>query len=159
MTLELLYSTNRTVIFLTSNIFHYLFKDTFCQSESAAKTVWFGPLHWKQYCDWKGLWNNFAQMFVITRWCVMHNNQTPTSRVKVALAHLRSTLSIWGYMSCPVHNFLIFKGILSTLATIVHNNETMCHAQQPVTYLQGQGHPWRSKINIVCYRVYFVFNL
>jgi hypothetical protein len=26
--------------------------------------------------------------------CVMHNNQTLTSRVEVALAHLRSTLSI-----------------------------------------------------------------
>jgi hypothetical protein len=32
----------------------------------------------------------------------------------------------------------------------------MCHAQQLVTYLQAQGHTWRSKINIVCYRVYFV---
>jgi hypothetical protein len=47
----------------------------------------------------KGIWNNLAQMFVIIRRCVMRNNKTPTSRVKVALAHLRSILSIWGYMS------------------------------------------------------------
>jgi hypothetical protein len=60
----------------------------------------------------KGIWNNLAQMFIIIRRCVVRNNQTPTSRVKVTLAHSRSTLSIWGYMSCQVHNFLIFEGIL-----------------------------------------------
>jgi hypothetical protein len=60
----------------------------------------------------KGIWNNLAQMFVIIRRYVVHNNQTRTSRIKVALAHSRSTLSIWGYMSCPVHNFLTFEGIL-----------------------------------------------
>jgi hypothetical protein len=42
----------------------------------------------------------------------MRNNQTPTSKVKVAIAHSRSTFSIWGYMLCPVYNFLIFEGIL-----------------------------------------------
>jgi hypothetical protein len=42
----------------------------------------------------KWIWNNLAQMFVIIRRCVMRNNQTPTSRVKVELAHSRSTLSI-----------------------------------------------------------------
>jgi hypothetical protein len=31
----------------------------------------------------------------------------------------------------------------------------MCHVQQLVTYLQGQGQAWRSKINSL-YRVYFV---
>jgi hypothetical protein len=37
------------------------------------------------------------------------------------------------------------------VAIIVHNNVTMCHAQQRVIYLQGQGLTWRSKINIVCF--------
>ena len=60
----------------------------------------------------KWIWNNLAQMFVIIRRCVMGNNQTHTSRVKVALAQLRLTLSIWGYMLCPVHYFFIFEGIL-----------------------------------------------
>jgi hypothetical protein len=60
-------------------------------------------------------------------------------RHKIRQCHVqpsRSKLSVWGYM------FTI-----------------MCLAQQPVTYLQGQGHTWRSKINIVCYRVYFVSDL
>jgi hypothetical protein len=84
----------------------------------------------------------------------MHNSQTPTSRIKAALARLMSTLSFQRYMLCPVHTFRIFKGILKILATIVYNDETICHAQKPVTYIQVQGQTWRSNINIL---VYFVF--
>jgi hypothetical protein len=101
----------------------------------------------------KGIWNNLAQICVITKRCVMRNSQTPTSRIKAALAHSMSTLSIQGYMLCPVHTFLIFKGILKILATIVYNDETIWHAQKPVTYLQVQGQTWRSNINILVYVV------
>jgi hypothetical protein len=31
----------------------------------------------------------------------------------------------------------------------------MCQAQQTVAYLQGQGHSWRSKINIVIEYIFF----
>jgi hypothetical protein len=44
----------------------------------------------------KGIWNNLAQMFVILR-RVMRNNQTPTSRVKVALAISTKEIRLYIY--------------------------------------------------------------
>jgi hypothetical protein len=41
-------------------------------------------------------------------------------------------------ISCQVRNFLIHEEILKIRGKNVQNNETMCHAQQQVNYLQGQ---------------------
>jgi hypothetical protein len=86
---------------------------------------------------------------------VCHTQQPdPSFKVKVTLGDLRSTLSIWGYISCLVQNFLIHKGFKNS--TNIHNDKTICHAQKPVANLQGQDHSWRSKINKVYYRVYIL---
>jgi hypothetical protein len=50
--------------------------------------------------------------------------------------------------------FLSMKGFENSWH-YVHNNKTMCQAQNTVAYLQGQKHNWRSEIRVF-YRVFFV---
>jgi hypothetical protein len=95
-------------------------------------------------------------MFVIIGRCVKCKNRIYILKVKVTIYDLRSTLSISGYMSCPVHYLLIDKGNLKIHGTNVHTNENMCHAQQLVAYIQVQDNTWWAKIYIVCYGAYFV---
>jgi hypothetical protein len=59
---------------------------------------------------------------------------------------------------CPVHNFFKDQGILEIFLANVYNNKTMCRAQHPDLYIQGQGQMWRSKLNMVCYNIYFGFS-
>jgi hypothetical protein len=51
-------------------------------------------------------------------------------------------------------NFFINQGIVKKTGTNVNFNKTTSHAQLLDPYLKSQGHTWRSKPKIVCYRLW-----
>jgi hypothetical protein len=50
-------------------------------------------------------------------------------------------------LSCPFHKFVIYQRNLKKLGTIACHNKTICHAQQPGPFLQGQGRTCSFKVN------------
>jgi hypothetical protein len=78
----------------------------------------------------------------------MHNNRTPTFKVKVTLDFGQHCLFNGVYRVRSIA-FNIHEGILKVLGTNIHNNETMCQPQKPVSNLQGDGNSWRPNIYIL----------
>ncbi len=48
--------------------------------------------------------------------------------------------------ACPGHNYVVHCEILKSFGIFVHHHWTVCHAKEVRRYLQGQGHPWSSKV-------------
>jgi hypothetical protein len=69
---------------------------------------------------------------------------------------LRPSISPSVTFSCPVHYYVIYQRNFKLLGTIVCYDKTMCHAQKPGPFLQGQCHTCRLKANVVFSREYVV---
>jgi hypothetical protein len=84
---------------------------------------------------------------IMRRRAVRRNTRTPTFKINVWLLGQRFTWSYIRYILCPVHNFYIVYVILKLIGTNGQNYGILWHVQDPD--LQGQGHIWRSKLNVV----------